>query len=242
MDNYSAFAEKPNNIPPTLTVPWTPRDVAWALVTAVLLIFIFFFVAAVGQIIGLAIDPSIALVFGTSVLLIPAWYFSVYKYGVAWADLGLKRFRLKDLGLGLGLLILSWLFIMVYGMILALFGQQIQPDLELIFDDTALPLILFFGGVIVAPFVEELFFRGFVFPGLRNRWGWKRGALASAGLFALAHIVPTSFLPIFVLGFVFAFLYQTSDSIWPPIVMHMVFNGANLALVYSVSQGLISLP
>lgn len=241
MDNSSISAQK-SNLPSPLTVPWTPRDVVWALVMSVLLIFIFFFLAALSQRVGLAIDSSVALVFGTSVLLIPAWYFSIYKYRVAWADLGLRGFHPRALGTGLGLLALSWLFIMVYGFILALFDQQIQPDIDLIFEDTTFPLILLFGGGVVAPFVEELFFRGFVFPGLRNQWGWRKGAMVSAGLFALAHIVPTSYLPIFILGFIFAFLYQTSDSIWPSILMHMIFNSVNLALVFAASQGLISMP
>ena len=240
MDDSSVVAQKPNLPPPT--VPWTPRDVAWALLMSVLLIFAFVFLIEISQRAGLSIDSSVVVVFGTSVLLIPAWYFSIYKYGVAWTDLGLRGFHPKALGMGLGLLALSWLFIMVYGLILAIFDEQIQPEIDLIFENTTFPFILFIGGVIVAPFVEEVFFRGFIFPGLRNRWGWQKGALVSAGLFALAHVAPTSYLPIFVLGFIFAFLYQTSDSVWPSILMHMIFNGVNLALVYGISQGLISSP
>ena len=226
MDDSYVVAQKSNLPPPT--VPWTPRDVAWALLMSVLLIFAFVFLIEIGQRAGLSIDSSVVIVFGTSVLL-------------TWTDLGLRGFHPRALGMGLGLLALSWLFIMVYGLILARFGEQIQPEIDLIFENTTFPFILFIGGVIVAPFVEEVFFRGFIFPGLRNRWGWKKGALISAGLFALAHAVPTSYPPIFVLGFIFAFLYQTSDSVWPSILMHMVFNSVNLALVYGISQGLISL-
>lgn len=240
MDGNSLFAEKPGLSPPT--IPWTPRDVVWALVIAVLLIFAFFFLVGVGQQAGLSIDPSVSVILGTSVLLIPAWYFSIYKYGVTWADLGLRGFRPAAVGVGCGLMLLSLLFNFVYASLLARFDLQVQPDIDVMFDTTTFPFILLFGGAVVAPFVEEVFFRGFIFAGLRNRWDWKKAAVISAGLFALAHVLPTSILPIFILGFIFAFLYQISGSIWPSIFMHMLTNSVALSAAYAISQGWVSLP
>lgn len=240
MDSSSLFTQKSNI--PAPTVPWTSRDVAWALVMSVLLILGFVVLTGVGQRLGLPIDPSVVIIFGTSVLLIPAWYFSVYKYGVAWTDLGLRGFRPAAVGIGCGLMLGSLLFNFIYASILALFNLQVQPDIGIMFEDTNFPFILLFGGAVVAPFIEEIFFRGFVFPGLRNRWEWKKAALASAGLFALAHVIPTSIVPIFILGFIFAFLYQTSGSIWPSILMHMLTNSVALSAAYAISQGWLSLP
>ena len=137
---------------------------------------------------------------------------------------------------------LSLVVNLVYASLLGLFGLEIQPDIELIFESTDLPLALLFGGAVVAPFVEELFFRGFVFSGLRGKWGWPKAALVSAGLFAVAHVIPTSILPIFILGLIFAFLYQASGSIWPAILMHMLTNTVALLVAYATSQGWLSLP
>ena len=61
--------------------------------------------------------------------------------------------------------------------------------------------------------------------------------MVSAGLFALVHFVPTSILPILLLGLIFAFLYQISGSIWPAILMHMLTNTVALLSAYAVSQG-----
>ena len=83
---------------------------------------------------------------------------------------------------------------------------------------------------------------GFVFTGLRRRMDWKQAALASAGLFALAHFMPTSILPIFLLGLIFAYLFQFSGSIWPAIFMHMLTNTVALSAAYAVSQGWIPTP
>ena len=78
--------------------------------------------------------------------------------------------------------------------------------------------------------------------GLRGKWGWPKAALVSAGLFAVAHVIPTSILPIFILGLIFAFLYQASGSIWPAILMHMLTNTVALLVAYATSQGWLSLP
>jgi membrane protease YdiL (CAAX protease family) len=223
-------------------VPWTPRDVAWGLLGFVLWMLFLLVAALLGERLALPVDMGLVVIFGEVVLLLPVWYFTVHKYGVNWADLGLRGFEPTMVGVGCGLMLLAYIFIVLYANFLALFGWQIQPDIESIFEHTTFPLLLLFGGAIVAPFVEEVFFRGFVFTGLSRKWDWKKAALVSAGLFALAHVVPTTFLPIFILGLVFAFLYQSSGSIWPAILMHTLFNAANLLAVYALSQGWISIP
>ena len=74
---------------------------------------------------------------------------------------------------------------------------------------------------------------------MEGRWGWKVGLVLSAGLFALVHIFPTSFLPIFLLGAIFAYLYQISGSIWPGILLHTTVNALAVLVTYAVSQGWI---
>jgi membrane protease YdiL (CAAX protease family) len=227
---------------PAPAVPWTPRDVAWGLLVFVIWIIFFLGIGAVGAALELPIDPGLLIVFGEAILLLPVWYFAIHKYGVTWADLGLRSFQPQAIGLGCGLMALSLVVNLVYASLLGLYGLEIQPDIELIFEGTDLPLALLFGGAVVAPFVEEVFFRGFVFSGLRGKWGWPKAALVSAGLFAVAHVIPTSILPIFILGLIFAFLYQASGSIWPAILMHMLTNSVALLAAYANSQGWLSLP
>ncbi len=240
MHNTSSITPTNNTPPPA--VPWTPRDVSWGLVAFAVWIVIFLILGLIGEYFELGVDPSITVIFGTSLLLIPAWYFTVYKYKVSWAALGLGSFKITDIGVGCGLMTASLLFNLVYASFLGLFGLQMQPDIDIMFNSTAFPFILLFGGAVVAPFVEEVFFRGFVFAGLRNKWSWPKAAAISAVLFAVAHVVPTSILPIFILGFIFAFLYQFSGSIWPAIFMHMLTNTVALSLAYAVSQGWIPAP
>ncbi|MCB0193056.1 MAG: CPBP family intramembrane metalloprotease [Anaerolineae bacterium] len=231
-----------NNFSPIHHPPWTAKDVVWALIISIAWIVGIGIVSGIAQYVELPIDPSIIVVVGTFLLLVPVWYFTIYKYGASWADLGLRSFRPQAVGIGCGLMIVSFLFNFIYASFLAVFGLQIQPDITPMFDDTGFPVILLFGGAIVAPIIEEIFFRGFVFAGLRKQWDWKKAALASAALFAMAHVIPTSILPIFILGIIFAFLYHVSGSVWPAILMHMLTNTLALSAAYAISEGWIPTP
>jgi hypothetical protein len=79
--------------------------------------------------------------------------------------------------------------------------------------------------VVFAPLFEEIFFRGFVFKGLRHSWGWWPAALGSAVVFGVAHLQLTVFVPIFALGIALAWVYERTGSLWTSIAMHAIFNG-----------------
>jgi membrane protease YdiL (CAAX protease family) len=223
-------------------VPWTPRDVAWGLLAFVLWILFLLLAGVIGENLTLPVDMGLVIIFGEAVLLVPVWYLTVHKYGVPWSELGLRKFHPAAVGIGCGLMLLSVLFNLVYASILAIFDLQIQPDIDRLFEQTAYPFALLFGGAVIAPFVEEVFFRGFVFTGLMKKWPWAGAAFVSSVLFAIAHIVPTSLLPIFILGWIFAFLYKSSGSIWPAILMHMLTNTLALSAAYAISQGWVPAP
>ncbi len=98
---------------------------------------------------------------------------------------------------------------------------------------------------VVAPLVEETFFRGFLFPALRRAIGWLPAALASGVLFGLVHAggTPLIFLlPLAVLGFVLCVLYRRTGSIVPGMGVH-AFNNAlalSVTLHWSVQAVLAS--
>ena len=86
-------------------------------------------------------------------------------------------------------------------------------------------LLFFVIAVVAAPLFEEIFFRGFVYQGLRHSWGWWPAALGSAAIFSVAHLQITVFVPIFALGVGLAWVYERTGSLWTSIAMHAVFNG-----------------
>ena len=78
--------------------------------------------------------------------------------------------------------------------------------------------------LIIAPFTEELFFRGIVLRGMLGNVNQGRAILISAVLFAIYHCNPYLFVPTFVIGLSLGYLYSRSGSIIPCIVMHAVYN------------------
>lgn len=76
-------------------------------------------------------------------------------------------------------------------------------------------------GVLVAPLVEELFFRGLLLPAWIRRWSTKRAIVSSALAFAILH---TDVVGAFIFGVVTAVAFLTTRSLWMPIVMHVTHN------------------
>ena len=94
-------------------------------------------------------------------------------------------------------------------------------------------LLLLLVTAVAAPIVEELMFRGLLYPALRNSWGKIGGAAFSGAVFAIVHpTIPNGFLPIMLLGFVFALTYERRGSLLPNIVMHGIHNGLILLTIF----------
>jgi len=94
-------------------------------------------------------------------------------------------------------------------------------------------LVSFILGGVLAPFAEELFFRGALFTWFRRRYSLWVAILASSALFALGHadtaaVVATSF----VIGVLNAWLFERTRSIWVPFTVHLVNNGVAFILLY----------
>jgi CAAX protease family protein len=85
---------------------------------------------------------------------------------------------------------------------------------------------------IVAPFGEEVFFRGFAYRCFRTRWGPVAGSVGSAALFSLVHMHPLALLPIFVVGCALAYLYERTGTLVAPFVLHAVNNIAAVLILH----------
>jgi membrane protease YdiL (CAAX protease family) len=77
---------------------------------------------------------------------------------------------------------------------------------------------------VTAPLCEEILFRGFLFRGLRTRWGWWPAALVSSLLFALAHGSPYRLLNVFVDGLILSAIYESRKSLLTTITAHATLN------------------
>ena len=96
----------------------------------------------------------------------------------------------------------------------------------------ALRALLIVSVLVQAPLLEEPLFRGVIFRGLMRAlptWG---AALLSGAIFALVHVNAASFLALTFLGASFALLYARTGTILAPMTAHLLFNAANLGLLF----------
>ncbi len=110
-----------------------------------------------------------------------------------------------------------------------------QQELVSQFPHSGAGFVLFFVlAVIMAPIFEETFFRGFLFRGFANSWGWVAGAAVSAAIFSLLHLQLDIFVPLFALGFALAWVYHRTGSLWSNITLHAVFNAFSVFAWYFI--------
>ena len=87
-------------------------------------------------------------------------------------------------------------------------------------------LLVVGGAVLVAPFTEELAFRGF-FQGQLEA-GYRdatKAVLVSSAVFMVMHFNPWWSLQIYLLGMVLGYLAWRTGSIWPSFLVHAINNG-----------------
>lgn len=149
--------------------------------------------------------------------------------------LGLRRFAvLKGFGWAIGAYGGFFIFLIAYGLIVQPDPQQIIEEIQAE-DETAKLVALGILVILAAPFAEELFFRGFLFGGLRGRMSLWPAALVSGLLFGLVHL-PGGVLqvpPLAVFGVLLAWLYERTGSLGPPIFVHMIQNAISFSFTVS---------
>ncbi len=118
----------------------------------------------------------------------------------------------------------------------------VEPIHELLFLEqrplmVALTLVL---ACVVGPIAEELFFRGLLFGAMRTRMSRVWASLATGSLFAAVHTNPVGFLPILLLGWLLADLYERTGSLAAPIAVHIVHNTLLISVGLTAKQILSS--
>ena len=83
----------------------------------------------------------------------------------------------------------------------------------------------FLVSTLIAPFVEEFFFRGMIFQGFTGRYRLNKAVFLSSVLFAAIHVAPFRLFNSFIIGVFLAWLLIKTGSLWPCILAHSIING-----------------
>jgi len=234
-----------------VTIPWGWWDIARVLALLVagglFLILIYTVTIVIQAIRGVATEllvGSEAIEMGLyCVWLLAIYWCSVRRYGISWAALGVRR--------------VAWWWLIaspacLVGMLIAIGGIQaatsaiqgqpfVNPQVQMRthgqpLTPVDLALLLLSVGV-AAPIVEELFFRGMLYPLMRRSTTAWVAVILNAGIFALAHGIPIMLPTLVVAGMVFTLVRERTNSLLPGMLIHALQNTLAVLSIYAVSHG-----
>ncbi len=144
----------------------------------------------------------------------------------------------------------NWFAYLVAGLVLSVglqgFAHLLPMPKELPIDrffqtrNEAWALSLF--GMTLAPLLEELFFRGFLYPVLVRRLGTVTAIVLTAASFGLVHAPQLGrawgpVLVIFAVGLALTITRAVTKSVAPGFLMHVAYNGTISVLIFVVTDG-----
>lgn len=160
-----------------------------------------------------------------------------------WSSLGFRSFPLSQL---LPALAAGALLALSINLSNLLVPPPESLAIERLFTTRAAALLIIAASLFVAPFVEELIFRGYIYTLLERLWGTTPAVLASGLLFGSIHfpqLWPGYFQMVLlcVVGVVFSLARARTGTIVASIVVHLGYN-ATISLWFLLSSSFRTLP
>ena len=117
-----------------------------------------------------------------------------------------------------------------------------QLPMDQFFQTTREAYLLSIFGVTFAPLLEELFFRGFLYPVLARRLGVAVGILLTAMAFAAIHGAQLLYawgpvLVIFIVGLVLTTVRAVTKSVAAGLLVHIAYNATISVLMFAATGG-----
>jgi len=174
--------------------------------------------------------------------LIPVYYFKDYTTQEIIEKLGFKGSLSRAVFYSIGLIVPLFILYILLAVIAFYFGiNDSQNVVDKVLD---LPLHLMFYAVLIAPLVEEIFFRSFLVKFFMDKTKFLSSlnseimsSFFATLIFALAHISYGSvfeLLGTFFMGYALYVTYRVSGDIKVPIIIHMIINFVSLIAMHMV--------
>lgn len=186
-----------------------------------------------------------AIIYALAIVIVVGLPWVIKKKPTSLEELGLQRLpRWVDIALapaGMIVYLILTSILMTAAMALLTFVDFSQAQ-ETGFAQIATQpeyILAFISLVLVAPFAEEVLFRGYLFGKLRKYTPLWVSILITSALFALVHFQWNVAIDVFALSIVLCLLRVVSGSIWPSILLHMLKNGVAFYFLF-INPSLLS--
>jgi membrane protease YdiL (CAAX protease family) len=122
----------------------------------------------------------------------------------------------------------------------ALWPSSSKPPIEELLKYRTTALMFAALGVFVAPFVEEVIFRGFIYPVVERRCGKLSAVIVTAMLFTTVHLGQlwgswVGIILILLVGFTLSTVRSATDSLIPSFAIHLSYN-ATICLLFLITS------
>ena len=246
-DGIEPRSAKPSQVDKEPTFYWHWKDllIIFAGIMIILFLGVLIFIAVIfasGENIESLLAPTITQTLMLTALEAAALILGVYFFGlrrrkIGWEAIGLKSTSWSWILISITVtLALIPIVSLITLLVLFLSGQPMDnPQLDFLLPEglsvlDGLLMLLLAG--FLAPFGEELLFRGVLYKFTRDKWGVWMGVFLSSLLFGLIHGNLAVGLTGFFVGIVAAILYEYSKSLWTAIIVHIINNSSKIALLY----------
>ena len=173
---------------------------------------------------------SFIVLYGMQVLLMmgTVWFFALYRRKAGFRDLGLRYYSIgKTLWYTLISLIaifaISFIYVFIMSSVIGIEAPVSKIEI-LIKNRSVSNTVLLIIVAFIGPIVEEVFFRGFLYSAFKKNWGVIPALFLSSILFSAVHLQVYSFIPLFIIGWLLAYIFEKTKSLFPAIVLHAVYN------------------
>jgi membrane protease YdiL (CAAX protease family) len=171
------------------------------------------------------------------VLLVEGKYHAPFWQAIRW---NWPASEWKLLGLGA-------VMMMGLAMVESLLPMPKDTPFEHLFDRPIDAYLLAIIAVTAGPLMEELFFRGFFYPVVAQRWGAGWGIFLTALPFALMHLPQYGYawgamLVILVVGLVCGTVRAVTRSVGASFLVHVGYNGTQMLIAVVATQGFRHMP
>lgn len=144
----------------------------------------------------------------------------------------------------------NWVGFLLGGIVLALSLQGLahllpipkELPMDKFFQTTMEAWIMSIFGITIAPLMEELFFRGFLYPVLQRRLGVVVAIVLTGLAFSFIHAPQLGrawgpVLLILIVGLVLTTVRAITKSVAAGLLVHMAYNGAITVLIFVATDG-----
>lgn len=222
--------------PPPRSMTWTIRYASGALVAVV----------AVDVLLAVVLKRDSRLVLGIGGFAFYAFVLltlvPLYRQG---------RLRLRDLGLrptapgrAVGLVVLAVIAVAITNLLWlqGVLGKSAQSQGITVHGSAIDKVVIGVTLCVLAPVIEEIFFRGLLYRALRNHMSILWAALIAGFLFGAVHGIayPLNTLPPrMVFGVIACLLYERTGSLYPSMALHGLIDGSGFEAAISGQVGIV---